>query len=192
MCDVTITDEIQMKPEISNKIWFILYMHKIIKYNNKLKVLSWHLLLPMTNSCQTTMECSAIGTFAENWTGTFLYWKRILGNMLFLQIVSCCRLLWLTTGFYSQKKRIIRRMISLPVQRYNRLIKILDKPPSSGRVVTTLFQQLKYILSIQTDLDDPWKLRFSLQRTKHMCLKTSRKTLISAKSLNFSTVTFEQ
>jgi len=167
-------------------------MHKIIKYNYKLKVLGWHLLLPMTNSCQTTMECSAIGTFAENWTGTFLYWKRILGNMLFLQIVSCCRLLWLTTGFYSQKKRIIRRMISLPVQRYNRLIKILDKPPSSGRVVTTLFQQLKYILSIQTDLDDPWKLRFSLQRTKHMCLKTSRKTLISAKSLNFSTVTFEQ
>jgi len=48
------------------------------------------------------------------------------------------------------------------------LIKILDKPPSGGRVVTTLFQQLKYILSIQTDLDDLWKLRFSLQRTKHI------------------------
>jgi len=50
-------------------------MHKIIKYNNKLKVLGWNLLLHMTNSCQTTMECSAIGTFAENRTGTFLYWK---------------------------------------------------------------------------------------------------------------------
>ena len=93
-------------------------MHKIIKYNDKLKVLGCHLLLPMTNSCQTTMECSAIGTFTENRTETFLHWKRILGNMLFLEIVSCCRLLQLTTGFYSQKKRIIRRMISLPVQRY--------------------------------------------------------------------------
>jgi len=39
------------------------------------------------------MECSAIGTFADNRTGTFLYLKRILGNMLFLEIVSCCRLL---------------------------------------------------------------------------------------------------
>ena len=122
----------------------------------------------MTNSCQTTMECSAIGTFAENYTGTFLYWKRILGNMLFLEIVSCCRLLRLTTGFYSQKKRIIRRMISLPVQRYNRLIKILDKPSSGGRVITTVFQQLKYIPAIETDLDDLWKLRFSLQCTKHI------------------------
>jgi len=36
MCDVTITDEIRMKPEISNKIRFTLNMHKIIKYNNKL------------------------------------------------------------------------------------------------------------------------------------------------------------
>jgi len=72
------------------------------------------------------------------------------------------------TGFYSQKKRIIRRIISLPVQRYNRLLKILDKSQSGGRVVTTLFQQLKYIPSIQTDLDDQWKLRFSLQHTKHI------------------------
>jgi len=47
-------------------------------------------------------------------------------------------------------------------------MKILDKPPSSGRVVTTPFQQLKYIPSIQTDLDDLWKLRFSLQHTKHI------------------------
>jgi len=88
--------------------------------------------------------------------------------MLFLEIVSCCRLLRLTTDFYSQKKRIIRRMISLPVQRYNRLIKILDKPLSSGRIVTTVFQQLKYIPAIQTDLEDLWKLRFSLQCTKHI------------------------
>ena len=92
--------------------------------------------------------------------------------MLFLEIVSRCRLLRLTTDFYSQKKRIIRRMISLPLQLTSttvyRLIKILDKPPSGGRVVTTLFQQLKYIPSIQTDLDDLWKLRFSLQCTKYI------------------------
>ena len=142
-------------------------MHKIIKCNNKLKVLGWHLLLHMNNSCQTTMECSTIGTFAENRTGTFLLEMNtpeyvIPWDCLLLQTAS------IITGFYSQKKHITRRIISLPVQRYNRLIKILDKPPNGGRVITTLFQQLKYILSIQTDLDDLWKLRFSLERTKHI------------------------
>ena len=88
-------------------------------------------------------------------------------NMLFLEILSlvadCFDYHWLlfTEETYHQKNNIV------PVRRYNRLIKILDKPPNGGHV-TTLLQQLKYILSIQTNLDDLWKLRFSLQRTKHI------------------------
>jgi len=108
--------------------------------------------------------------------------------MLFLEIVSCCRLLRLTTDFYSQMKRIIRSMISLPVQRYNSLIKILDKPPSGGRVVTTLFQQLKYIPSIIFKLIlmiyGSFASLYNVPSTL-VCLNTSRKTLISAKSLIF-------
>jgi len=137
-------------------------MHKIIKYNNKLKVLGWHLyyiwptvvrqlwnVRRSAHSLKTGQERSFIG---NEYSG--------ICYSLGLSLVADC--------FYSQKKRIIRRIISLPLQRYNRLIKILDKPPSGGRVVTTLFQQLKYIPSIQTDLDDLWKLRFSLQHTKHI------------------------
>jgi len=85
--------------------------------------------------------------------------------MLFLEIVSCCRVRRLTTDFYSQYHQKNDIVTSTTVYR---LIKILDKPPSGGRVVTTLFQQLKYIPAIQTDLDDLWKLCFSLQRTKHI------------------------
>ena len=93
------------------------------------------------------------------------------------------------TGFYSQKKRIIRRIILLPVQRYNRLIKILDKPPSiSGGHVSQLsfsswniFFQFKLILMIYGSFASLYNVPSTL-----MCLKTSRKTLISAKSLNFS------
>ena len=134
------------------------------------------------------MECSAIGTFAENRTGTFLYWKYVIPwDCLLLQTAS------IITGFYSQKKRIIRRIISLPVQRYNRLIKILDKPPIGGHVSQlsfsswNIFYQFKLILMIYGSFASLYNVPSTL-----MCLKTSRKTLISAKSLNFSTVTFEQ
>jgi len=147
----------------------------------------------MTNSCQTTMECSAIGTFAENRTGTFLYWKWILRNMLFLEIVSCCRLLRLATDFYWQKKRIIRRMISLPVQRYTDWQRFLTNHRAA--VVSSqlsfsswnIFQQFKLILMIYGSFTSLYNVPSTL-----MCLQTSWKTLISAKSLNFSTVTFEQ
>ena len=98
--------------------------------------------------------------------------------MLFLGIVSCCRLLRLslaslfTEETYHQKNNIV------PVRRYNRLIKILDKPPNGGHVVTTLLQQLKYILSIQADLDDLFASLYNVPSTL-MCLKTSRKKHIN-------------
>ena len=106
-------------------------MHKIIKCNNKLKVLGWHLLLHMNNSCQTTMECSTIGTFAENRTGTFLLEMNtpeyvIPWDCLLLQTAS------IITGFYSQKKTYHQKNNIVPVRRYNRLLKILDKPPIGG------------------------------------------------------------
>jgi len=62
MQDVTITVEIRMKN-------YILNVHKVIKYNNKLQILGWHLLLFITNCYQINSssfktECSAIGTSA--------------------------------------------------------------------------------------------------------------------------------
>jgi len=47
-------------------------MHKIIKYNDKLYILGWNLLLFITSSYQANMECSAIGAFAEIRTGKLL------------------------------------------------------------------------------------------------------------------------
>jgi len=63
---VTITDEIRMKPEISNKIWFILNMHKIIKYNNKLQDRNVPLLEMNTPEYVIPGDCLLLQTASIN------------------------------------------------------------------------------------------------------------------------------
>jgi len=65
MQDVTITVEIRMKnKKFLTKYDYILNIHKVIRYNNKLQILGWHLLLFITNCYHIITECSAIGTSA--------------------------------------------------------------------------------------------------------------------------------
>jgi len=66
MQDVTITVEIGMKSrKFLTKYDYILNMHKIIKCNNNLEILGWHLLLFITNSYQINIKFFQNGMFSD-------------------------------------------------------------------------------------------------------------------------------
>ena len=93
---------------------YILKMHKVIKYNNKLQILGWHLLLFITNTYQTNMECLAISTFAEIQIRKFLLWemytrKYVIPSECLLQRIAANDNNFRSLhNCYSQMKRIIR------------------------------------------------------------------------------------